>query len=124
MAAVLAEIAAKVFTIEIVEALARQVKVRFQKLGCQNVIVRTGDGYQGWPEEAPFDAIIVTAAPSHVPQPLIEQLKIGGRMIIPVGGFNQDLILITKVSKDEIKKQRVLPVRFVPMTGKAESKSY
>lgn len=120
-AAILAEIASQVFTIEIVEKLAHESQQRLQELGYTNIAVRAGDGYQGWPEAAPFDAIIVTAAPDHVPQPLIDQLKTGGRMIIPVGGKNQDLILISKISEEKITRQHVLPVRFVPMTGKAET---
>jgi len=120
-AAILAEIVGQVFTIEIVEKLARESQHRLEELGYSNIMVRTGDGYQGWPEAAPFDAIIVTAAPDHVPQPLMDQLKINGRMIIPVGEMNQDLVLITKITEEKINRQRVLPVRFVPMTGKAET---
>jgi protein-L-isoaspartate(D-aspartate) O-methyltransferase len=121
-AAILAEIAGQVFSIEIVAELARESQQRLEQLGYPNIFVRAGDGYQGWPEAAPFDAIIVTAAPDHIPQPLIDQLKIGGRLIIPVGELNQELVFITKISADKIKQQRVLPVRFVPMTGEAEDK--
>lgn len=118
-AAVLAELAREVYTIEIVPELGRRAEKVLKELGYENVRVRIGDGYRGWPEAAPFDAIIVTAAPDHVPQPLLEQLKIGGRMILPLGDFYQDLVLITKTEKG-IKKERKIPVRFVPMTGEAE----
>ena len=117
-AAVLAELVAQVYTIEIVEELGRQAAVNLQRLGCTNVHTRIGDGYRGWPEAAPFDAIIVTCAPEEVPQPLVDQLKDGGRMIIPVGpvGSRQDLVVLRKRG-GRIEKQNVLPVLFVPMTG-------
>jgi protein-L-isoaspartate(D-aspartate) O-methyltransferase len=118
-AAVLAEIAQKVYTIEILAPLARNAEQTLKRLGYENVFVKAGDGYKGWPEHAPFDAIVVTAAPDHIPQPLVEQLKIGGRMIIPVGSWNQKLILITK-NPEGISQQADLPVRFVPMTGEAQ----
>lgn len=120
-AAVLAEIAGEVYTIEILEPLARHAEHTLSRLGYDNVHVRVGDGYKGWPEQAPFDAIIVTAAPDHVPEPLVEQLKVGGRMVIPVGSWNQRLILITKTSEG-VTKQADLPVMFVPMTGEAQQK--
>jgi len=120
-AAVLAELIDQVYTIEIVEPLAERARKDLQDLGYKNIHVRAGDGYLGWPEEAPFDAIIVTCAPENVPQPLVDQLKEGGRMIIPVGGVRQELHLLTK--KDgEVQAESVLPVRFVPMTGEAENK--
>jgi len=118
-AAVLAEVAREVFTIEIVEPLAKRAKATLDELGYRNVHVRTGDGYRGWPEEAPFDAIIVTAAPEHVPEPLVEQLAVGGRMILPVGDLYQELVLLTK-DADGVRRRSVLPVRFVPMTGEAQ----
>jgi len=118
-AAVLAELVADVFTIEIVEPLAERAKADLESLGYENIHVRAGDGYLGWPEEAPFDAIIVTCAPDDIPEPLVEQLREGGRMIIPVGVGVQELILLTKRG-DEVVKESVLPVRFVPMTGIAE----
>jgi protein-L-isoaspartate(D-aspartate) O-methyltransferase len=127
-AAVCAEIAQQVYTIEIVEGLAKSAKERLKKLGYPNVFVRAGDGYFGWPKEAPFDAIIGTAAAGHVPPPLLEQLKPGGRMILPTGsprGF-QYLVLITKDEKGNLRRKKVMPVRFVPMTGevtKPEKKS-
>jgi protein-L-isoaspartate(D-aspartate) O-methyltransferase len=121
-AAILAELVADVYTIEIIEPLAKIAEATLQRLGHKNVHVKAGDGYQGWPEHAPFDAIIVTCAPDHVPQPLSTQLKEGGRMIIPVGGFgNQELYLLEK-KNGELQRRAVLPVRFVPMTGEATKK--
>ncbi len=120
-AAVLAEIAGEVFTIEIVEGLARTAKERLNKLGYTNIHVKAGDGYQGWPEEAPFDAIILTAAPDHIPKPLIEQLNMNGVIVMPMGSFFQDLYRIRKTQKG-ILKENIAPVRFVPMTGEAEKK--
>lgn len=119
-AAVLAELVAAVYTIEIVEPLGQRAMADLARLGYTNVFVRIGDGYQGWPEAAPFDAIIVTCAPDHVPQPLVDQLKDGGRMIIPVGPLgNQQLYLLEK-SAGQVRRRAVLPVRFVPMTGRAQ----
>lgn len=120
-AAVLAEIAKEVYSIEIIESLASGAKATLERLGYDNVHVRAGDGYRGWPEKAPFDAIIVTAAPPHIPEPLIEQLNVGGRLSIPVGDVYQELVLITK-TEDGVVKKDVLPVRFVPMTGEAQEK--
>ena len=118
-AAILAGLVAEIYTIEIIEPLAKNADATLQRLGYQNVHVKVGDGYRGWPEQAPFDAITVTCAPDHVPQPLIEQLKEGGRMIIPVGGFgNQELYLLEK-QNDQLQRRAVLPVRFVPMAGEA-----
>lgn len=119
-AAVCAEIAQQVYTIEIVEALAKSAAKKLKQLGYHNVFVRAGDGYFGWPEKAPFDAIIGTAAAGRIPPPLIEQLKPGGRMILPVEGrFGfQYLVLITKDHKGNLHKKNVMPVRFVPMTGR------
>jgi protein-L-isoaspartate(D-aspartate) O-methyltransferase len=116
-AAVLAELVQHVYTIEIVPELARTAQARLRDLGCNNVTVRTGDGYAGWPEEAPFDAIVVTAAPEEVPEPLIEQLKPGGRLVIPVGSRYgvQELQLIEKQSSGKLQKTTVAPVRFVPL---------
>jgi len=117
-AAVLAEFGARVWSIEIIEALGEQVKTRLPRLGYDKVAVRLGDGYYGWPEHAPFDAIIVTAAASHVPPPLLQQLKPGARMIIPVGSrfSTQQLVLITRGENDAFITRQVLPVRFVPLT--------
>lgn len=117
-AAVLAEIAGEVFTIEIVEPLASRAADTLRRLGHENVRVRAGDGYRGWPDHAPFEAIMVTAAPDHVPEPLLEQLAPGGRMIIPVGQASQELLLLEK-TPEGIRRRSVLPVRFVPMTGEA-----
>lgn len=115
-AAVLANLVAEVYTLEIVEPLAQRAEADLKRLGYGNVKVRAGDGYQGWPEAAPFDAIIVTCAPEAVPQALVEQLKEGGRMIIPVGSQwgAQELYLLRKTATG-MKRQGVLPVRFVPM---------
>lgn len=113
-AAVLAEIVKEVYTIEIIPQLASRAEKLLKELGYTNVFVKTGDGYLGWPEYAPFDGIIVTCAPDHIPQPLIEQLKEGGRMVIPVGDVFQELIVVEK-HKDKIVKKSVIPVRFVPM---------
>ncbi len=116
-AAILAELAGEVYTIEIVEALAKNAEATLQRLGYKNVHLKVGDGYKGWPEYAPFDAIIVTCAPDKVPQPLTDQLKEGGRMIIPVGDrFAQQLYLLEK-KNGQLKKSVTLPVRFVPMAG-------
>ncbi len=115
-AAILAELSKRVYTIEIICALADSARERLRGIGYRNVEVLCGDGYRGWPEHAPFDGIIVTAAPDHVPQPLIDQLKVGGRMIIPVGKNVQELMLIEK-TKDGATRKAVLPVMFVPLTG-------
>jgi protein-L-isoaspartate(D-aspartate) O-methyltransferase len=118
-AAILAELCDSVFTIEIVDVLARRASKTLEELGVKNVFVKSGDGYKGWPEHAPFDAIIITAAPTKIPEPLVEQLKVGGRMILPLGDYSQDLVLISK-TKSGVSQQRLLPVRFVPMTGEVE----
>ena len=118
-AAVMAALTSEVFTMEIIEPLGLQARQLLEKLGYQNVQVRIGDGYYGWEEHAPFDAIIVTAAASHVPPPLVKQLKPGGRMIIPVGSafMVQQLVLIEKSHGGEVTLKQILPVRFVPLTG-------
>jgi protein-L-isoaspartate(D-aspartate) O-methyltransferase len=116
-AAVLAEIAARVHTIEIVAPLAEEAGARLRRLGYANVEVRAGDGYQGWPEAGPFDAIMVTAAAPRVPEPLKQQLKDGGRLVLPVGDEWQELVVVTRRG-DRFEETRVLPVRFVPMTGR------
>lgn len=119
-AAVLGELAKEVYSIEIVEPLGKRAAKVLQKLGYANVKTRIGDGYRGWREAAPFDAIIVTCAPEEVPKPLADQLAEGGRMIIPVGpdGKAQQLVLLRK-KNGKLHRQEVLPVRFVPMTGEA-----
>jgi protein-L-isoaspartate(D-aspartate) O-methyltransferase len=120
-AAILAQMGTQVYTIEIVEPLAEMARQTLERLGYKNARVKSGDGFGGWPEHAPFDAIIVTCAPDKIPAPLVEQLRDGGRMIIPVGsGMNQELVLLRKKG-DKIEKQSVLPVRFVPMTGEAQT---
>lgn len=124
-AAVLGLMAKEVYTIEIVPELAAEAAATLKRLGYANVQVRSGDGYQGWPEKAPFDAIMVTAAPEHIPQPLVDQLAPGGRMVLPVGGQGlweeQHLIAIER-TKTGVSRRRILPVRFVPMTGQALEK--
>ncbi len=120
-AAVLAQIVDTVYTIEIIERLALKAQSTLNELGYTNIVVKFGDGYVGWKEKAPFDAIIVTAAPSTIPPPLLEQLKEGGRMILPVGEVNQELIVVDKTANGHAMKS-VLPVRFVPMTGKIQEK--
>jgi protein-L-isoaspartate(D-aspartate) O-methyltransferase len=118
-AAVLAELAREVYSIEIVEPLGKEAAERLKRLGYTNVKVRIGDGYRGWPEAAPFDAIMVTAAPNHVPPALVEQLREGGRLVLPVGRFFQDLIRIRR-TPEGTRQESLLPVRFVPMVGEAE----
>ena len=116
-AAVLAEIVAHVYTIEIIPALAKRACETLERLGYRNISVHEGDGHAGWPEEVPFDAMIVTAAPEQIPENLISQLKIGGRMVIPVGRYpNQMLYQIRKTNEGVVKKE-VIPVLFVPMTS-------
>ncbi|MFO7975132.1 MAG: protein-L-isoaspartate(D-aspartate) O-methyltransferase [Candidatus Hydrogenedentota bacterium] len=121
-AAVLAEIVKQVYTIEIIEPLAKRAKETLKEQGYENVTVKHGDGYFGWSKHAPFDAIIVTAAASHIPPPLVEQLKPGGRMVIPVGPplQTQNLILLEKLEDGTIRRKSVMPVRFVPLTRKQE----
>ncbi len=120
-AAVLGELVTSVHTLEIVEPLGERARADLERLNYTNVFVRVGDGYLGWPEQAPFDAIIVTCSPDHVPQPLVDQLRDGGRMIIPVGEDwrGQELVLLEKRGTNVVK-QAVLPVLFVPMTGRAQ----
>ncbi len=121
-AAVLAEMGVKVFSIEIIGPLAKQAKATLSALGYgRRVEVRHGDGYAGWPEQAPFDAIMVTAAPPKIPEPLKQQLKVGGRLVIPVGKYYQRLLRVTR-TKDGYREESVIPVRFVPMTGKAQER--
>jgi len=116
-AAVLAEVASRVYSIELIEALGRAAQKRLEELGYGNIEIRIGDGYAGWPERAPFDGILVTAAAPRVPQALVDQLKPGGRMVIPVGGDGeiQYLKLLTKRADGGVDEKRVLPVRFVPL---------
>jgi protein-L-isoaspartate(D-aspartate) O-methyltransferase len=121
-AAVLSRLVARVYSIEIVEPLAREAAANLKKLGYDNIHVRAGDGYKGWPERAPFDAIVVTAAANHVPQPLVDQLKPGGRLVIPVGAtsMSQRLMVIEKDERGEAHTRAIVPVRFVPLTGEGE----
>jgi protein-L-isoaspartate(D-aspartate) O-methyltransferase len=120
-AAVLAELGATVYTIEIVAPLATAARALLSRLGYANIHVREGDGYAGWPDKAPFQAILVTAAPPEIPKPLLDQLAVGGRLVIPVGPTNetQDLLVVTR-TKEGLDRRKVIPVRFVPMTGEAQ----
>jgi protein-L-isoaspartate(D-aspartate) O-methyltransferase len=119
-AAVLSRLAREVFSIEIIAWLADLAKENLKKTGYENITTRHADGYSGWPEEAPFDAIILTAAPPTIPIPLKEQLKVGGRVLAPVGRINQQLLLLHKTGPESYEEKRLLPVRFVPMTGRAD----
>ena len=121
-AAVLAEMGLKVFTIEIVENLGLRAQSDLIRIGYPDINVKIGDGYQGWPKEAPFDGIIITAAPPKLPEPLVAQLKVGGRMVVPVGVTRQELNVYTKRSDGSVHKETIIPVRFVPMTGEAQLK--
>lgn len=116
-AAVLAELAREVYTIEIIPELAEGARSVLRELGYKNVQVKTGNGYEGWPEHAPFDAIVVTAAPDEVPQALVNQLALRGKMVIPVGSTFQEMVIITR-DESGVVERRTIPVRFVPMTGK------
>lgn len=117
--AILSELGKEVFTVEIIPALAEAARRTLQRLGRSNIRFRVGDGRHGWPEEAPFDAIVVSAAPTEIPPELIAQLQVGGRMAIPVGGENQELYLVTR-SPEKVEWVKKIPVRFVPLTGEAD----
>jgi protein-L-isoaspartate(D-aspartate) O-methyltransferase len=118
-AAILAAMGARVYTIEIVPALAQRARRTLDSLGYRGIEYRTGDGYGGWPEAAPFGAILVTASPDHVPRPLVDQLAAGGRLVIPVGADVQKLMVLTRTGEGT-RSEEIIPVRFVPMTGEAE----
>lgn len=120
-AAVLAELGADVYSIEIVEPLARRTKALLERMGYSKIHLRTGDGYRGWPDAAPFQAIVVTAAPPEVPAPLVEQLAVGGRLVIPVGEYEQHLEVHVKQADGTTTVERLFEVRFVPMTGEAQA---
>jgi len=117
--AVLAEIVDEVYSLEVLDSLSTRAESTLSTLGYRDVFVRVGNGYHGWAEKSPFDAIIVTAAPDHIPQALIEQLAVGGRMVLPIGDEDQNLILVTKTANG-VEQRTLMPVRFVPMTGGAE----
>lgn len=119
-AAVLSRLAGEVYSVEILKPLSERARHTLNELGYRNVHLRAGDGYKGWPSAAPFDGIIVTAAPSRIPDPLLQQLKVGGKLVIPVGDAYQDLIVMTKRADGGFDRASVLPVRFVPMTGEAQ----
>lgn len=121
-AAVLASLVKEVYSIEIIEPLARRAEADLVRLGYDNIKLRHGDGYKGWPEAAPFDAIIVTCAPDHVPKPLIDQLRDGGRMIIPVGEHGNQMLYLLRKHGSTLHREAVLPVRFVPMTGATDGR--
>ncbi|MBN2135506.1 MAG: protein-L-isoaspartate(D-aspartate) O-methyltransferase [Acidobacteria bacterium] len=120
--AVMAKIAREVYTVEILEPLYTRAKKILKEQGYDNIKMKLGDGYHGWREYGPYDAIVVTAAPQQEPQPLIEQLKLGGKMIIPVGDYVQELVVITK-EKDGIKREKILPVRFTPLERREDESS-
>ncbi|MBI4878991.1 MAG: protein-L-isoaspartate(D-aspartate) O-methyltransferase [Planctomycetes bacterium] len=120
-AAILGELGAEVYTVEIIEELGKGARVLLEELGYRNIHCRVGDGYAGWPEQAPFDAIVVTAAPEEVPQPLIDQLAEDGRLVIPVGDLYQELQVLVREG-GEVRRERIFAVRFVPMTGKARER--
>ena len=119
-AAILSDLVDEVYSIEIIESLGKQARGRLKRLGYDNVQVKIGDGYYGWEEHGPYDAIVVTAAGSHIPPPLIKQLKAGGRMVVPIGSrfMTQQLLLVSKQKDGKIITRQILPVRFVPLTGK------
>lgn len=120
-AAVLSKLAKQIYTIEIIESLGDRAKKLLESLGYNNITVKIADGFDGWKEKAPFDVIVLTAAPRRIPLPLMEQLTVGGRLVAPVGDSeNQELVVIKK-TKSGLKKKNIIPVRFVPMTGKARS---
>ncbi|HYG63743.1 MAG TPA: protein-L-isoaspartate(D-aspartate) O-methyltransferase [Thermoanaerobaculia bacterium] len=120
--AVLSRMGVEVYSIEILEPLGEQARKTLARLGYGNVHLRIGDGYKGWPAEAPFDAILLTAAPPEIPKPLLDQLKRGGKMVVPVGTFFQDLQVLTKHRDGSVEKKSVAAVRFVPMTGQAQER--
>ncbi len=121
-AAVLAELGAEVYTIEIVAPLGERAAAVLEELGYENVHARVGDGYRGWPEHAPFEAILLTAAPPEIPQPLLDQLAVGGRLVAPVGSADQELVVVTRAEEGYLRRS-VIPVRFVPMTGEAQERT-
>lgn len=121
-AAVLAELCREVYSIEIVESLATEARERLAELGYRNVEVRHGDGYRGWPERAPFDVIVLAAAPPEIPEPLVEQLAVGGRLVLPVGERFQELVVVEKQADGTTRRWTEIAVMFVPMTGQAQQR--
>jgi len=118
-AAILAQLVKQVYSVEIIQPLASRAAETFRRLQYKNITSKAGDGYYGWPQHAPFDAILVTAAASHIPPPLLQQLKPGGRLVIPVGSrfLTQQLVLVSKDAQGHISSRQILPVQFVPLTG-------
>lgn len=119
-AAVVSRLVDRVYSVEIIEWLAELAKENLSKTDYNNINTRHGDGYSGWKEAAPFDAILLTAAPAAIPKPLKDQLKVGGRLLAPVGRMNQKLVMLFKTGADDFEEKNLLPVRFVPMTGRAD----
>ena len=119
-AAVISRLVSQVYSVEIIEWLAALAKENLARTDYDNISIRHGDGYSGWKEEAPFDAILLTAAPVAIPKPLKDQLKIGGKILAPVGRINQELVLLKKTGEETFEEKKLLPVRFVPMTGRAD----
>ncbi len=119
-AAVISRIAAHVYSIEIVEWLGQLAQQNLSRARIENVTTKVGDGYEGWPEKAPFDAIVLTAAASKIPEPLKKQLKIGGKLLAPLGDQVQNLIILLKTGPDDFEERQLIPVKFVPMTGEAQ----
>lgn len=119
-AAVLSRIVRHVYSIEVIEWLANIARVNLDSAGIENVSTRFGDGFEGWPEAAPFDAIILTASPPEIPEPLLDQLKVGGRLLAPVGRETQTLKMIVRTHPGNYETKKLMPVQFVPMTGKAQ----
>ncbi|RLB46956.1 MAG: protein-L-isoaspartate O-methyltransferase [Deltaproteobacteria bacterium] len=120
-AAVLAEMGCEVWSIEIVEELAARAAVTLDRLGYGRIHTRAGDGYRGWPDQAPFDAVLITAAPPRIPEPLLSQLRVGGRLVAPVGDWHQELVVITRTPTG-FERRNAFPVRFVPMTGEVRER--
>ncbi|MBJ01211.1 MAG: protein-L-isoaspartate O-methyltransferase [Halobacteriovoraceae bacterium] len=123
-AAVLSKLAKSIYTIEIIDWLAEKAQKTIDTLDYKNIFIKYGDGYKGWPDKAPFDAIIITAAPPSIPEPLKEQLKVGGKLLAPVGTIRQELIMLEKVEERKYRQRGLMPVRFVPMTGQAQKTNY
>ncbi|MBC75852.1 MAG: protein-L-isoaspartate O-methyltransferase [Halobacteriovoraceae bacterium] len=123
-AAVLSKLANHVYTVEIIDWLAERAQKTLDALNYENIFIKYGDGYKGWPDKGPFDAIIITAAPPAIPEPLKEQLKVGGKLLAPVGTIRQELIMLEKIEERKYRQRNLMPVRFVPMTGQAQKTDF